>query len=278
MKHMTKKLISVAAVAVMMITTGICAVAGSYAPAAGKDGSTAIYKDDSSFIEWATGCTVVRGPINAANPSLGYASFGIEENALGKATGDSYGVVSLGDGGSATLTFDTPIANGNGYDFAVFENGFSDTFLELGFVEVSSNGTDYFRFNSVSETQMTTQVGSFAALDPTDLNNLAGKYRQGYGTPFDLSELAGISPLLDINAIMQVRIVDVVGCIQDGYCTYDSLGNKINDPWPTAFASGGFDLDAVGVINTAVPEPSSLLALISGAIGFAGYAFRRRIS
>ena len=36
----------------------------------------------------------------------------------------------VGDGGSAILTFDTPIANGPGFDFAVFENGFSDTFLE----------------------------------------------------------------------------------------------------------------------------------------------------
>jgi hypothetical protein len=37
--------------------------------------------------------------------------------------------------------------------------------------------------------------------------------------------------------------VDAVG---DG-CTTDSLGNPIYDPYPTAFSSGGFDLDAVEV-------------------------------
>ncbi|MFN6048554.1 MAG: T9SS C-terminal target domain-containing protein, partial [Bacteroidota bacterium] len=50
----------------------------------------------------------------------------------------SNGVVSLGDGGIATLTFDPPITNGDGFDFAVFENTFLDTFLELAFVEVST--------------------------------------------------------------------------------------------------------------------------------------------
>ena len=31
----------------------------------------------------------------------------------------------------------------------------------------------------------------------------------------------------------------------------DSLGNWINDPWPTNFQTSGFDLDAVGVIHQA---------------------------
>ncbi len=44
-------------------------------------------------------------------------------------------------------------------------------------------------------------------------------------------------------------MIDVVGCIQNQYCTRDVNGNKINDPWPTEFGSGGFDLDAVGVIH-----------------------------
>jgi hypothetical protein len=33
------------------------------------------------------------------------------------------------------------------------------------------------------------------------------------------------------------------------YATYDINNNPINDPFPTAFSSGGFDLDAVGVIH-----------------------------
>ena len=44
--------------------------------------------------------------------------------------------------------------------------------------------------------------------------------------------------------IRWVRVVDVVG---DGSCT-DSFGNVIYDPYPT-IGSGGFDLEAVGVIN-----------------------------
>ena len=40
----------------------------------------------------------------------------------------------------------------------------------------------------------------------------------------------------------------------------DSKGNVINEPYPTAFASGGFDLDGVGVVNekilTAINEIS----------------------
>src|SRR5207249_2137736 len=123
------------------------------------------------------------------------------------------GVVSLGDGGQITLGFDKPIRNGSGADFAVFENGFASgslAFLELGFVEVSSDGMNFFRFDATSNTQTTTQVASFGLLDATNLNNLGGKYVAGFGTPFDLQELAGRSPFLDVNDVRFVRIVDVV--------------------------------------------------------------------
>jgi hypothetical protein len=36
---------------------------------------------------------------------------------------------------------------------------------------------------------------------------------------------------------------------ENNYASYDSQGHQINDPWPTNFPTGGFDLDAVGVIN-----------------------------
>ena len=70
--------------------------------------------------------------------------FGEPEDATGMA-GDGR-VVSLGDGGVAILTFDTPLSDGPGPDFAVFENAFLETFLELAFVEVSSDDVNYFRF------------------------------------------------------------------------------------------------------------------------------------
>ena len=80
-----------------------------------------------------------------------------------------------------------------------------------------------------------------------DINNLAGKYRAGYGTPFDLEELAG-TPGLDVNNITHVRIVDVVGSL-GSHASHDSSGRVINDPYPTNFPTGGFDIDAVGVIK-----------------------------
>ena len=66
--------------------------------------------------------------------------------------------------------------------------------------------------------------------------------------PFDLEELSSQSGL-DINKITHVKIIDVVGCIQANYATYDQYQNIINDPWNTPYPSGGFDLDAVGVIH-----------------------------
>lgn len=222
--------------------------AQSYAPAAGQEGSTAIPAASSQFVAWATAATVVRGPQNIANPTGPLANAGSPELATGAADGS--GIVSLGDGGSAVLTFATPIANGPGFDFAVFENGFSDTFLELAFVEVSSDGVTFFRFPAHSETQTATQVGGFGLLDCRYLNNLAGKYKANFGTPFDLSDIPD-NPLLNKDRITHVKIIDVVGSIDPQYATYDSLGNMINDPYATPFASGGFDLDAVGVINQA---------------------------
>jgi hypothetical protein len=152
------------------------------------------------------------------------------------------------------LTFDSPICNGSGPDFAVFENPLENAqqpgffFLELGFVEVSSDGVNYFRFPCVSNVPADTQVGSFDCVEPQLVHNFAGKYAPLYGTPFDLDELPD-DVMLDKNHVTHVRIVDVVGNIDPEYATYDSEGHIVNDPWPTPFASSGFDLDAVGVIH-----------------------------
>ncbi len=220
-----------------------------YAPPAGQPGSTAIAKDSSVFVAWATGCQVIRGPVDITNPGGGIASYGDETAALGPAEGNSADVVSLGDGGQATLTFDVQIADGDGWDFAVFENALNDTFLELALVQVSSNGTDFYTFPAVSLTPDSAQVPTFGEVNCTKINNLAGKYRQGYGTPFDLADFCECG-YPDLQHITHIRIVDAVGCIDDEYATFDSQGHKINDPWPTPFETGGFDLDAVGVIHT----------------------------
>lgn len=221
-------------------------VAQTYAPAVGQPGTTAMHKDSSAFINWATGCKVVRGYQDISNTSLGFASAGDSSMALGPAM--SNGIVSLGDGGTAICSFQYLIKNGPGPDFAVFENSFDDSFLELALVEVSSDGINFVRFPAHSLTDTLTQTGSFGSTDPTKVNNLAGKYRGGYGTPFDLQELAIFSNI-NINAITHVKIIDVVGSVNKAYATRDQYNNMINDPWPTAFGSGGFDLDAIGVIH-----------------------------
>lgn len=227
------------------LCTILCA---QFPPAADQEGTTAIHKDDAIFVNWATDIIVERGEQNIADDSLNFAEAGEPLLALGSPDIQS---VSLGDGGSAILTFDEPITNGEGPDFAIFENGFPTQggyFLELAFVEVSSDGLFFARFPATSLTDTTTQVKTFDLIDPTKINNLAGKYVANFGTPFDLEELDKI-PELDITSITHIRVIDVIGALADSLATFDSQGNKVNDPFPTAFPTGGFDLDAVGVIH-----------------------------
>ena len=224
-----------------------------FAPAQDKPGTTAMHADSSAFVAWATGCTVERGPMRIDKPENGLASYGADSLALGM-PGGTFDVVSLGDGGKAILTFASPIYNGPGPDFAVFENGFAnaqnpDTWaLELGFVEVSSDGENYFRFPAVTYVQTETQLGNAGSINPAQLHNFASKYGAFYGTPFDLDEVED-NALLDKNKVTHIRIVDVIGNIDPEYANYDAEGHIINDPWPTGFASSGMDLDAVGVIH-----------------------------
>lgn len=233
-----------------LVPTGLWA---QFAPGVGYAGTTAMHADSSAFVAWATGCTVERGPQRIDKPSMGLASFGDETLALGM-PGGTTDVVSLGDGGTATLTFASPLCNGSGPDFAVFENGFVNaqdstiSFLELAFVEVSSDGQNFFRFPAISMVQDTVQLNGFACISASLIHNFAGKYQLMYGTPFDLDEVED-NVLLDKNKVTHVRLIDVVGNIDPEYATYDSQGHAVNDPWPTSFISSGFDLDAVGVIH-----------------------------
>lgn len=125
-------------------------VKAQYAPPVGQLGSTAIHKDSITIIAWATQCTAVLGWQNIADHSLGKTTTGTSSSAIGIADND---VISLGDGGTAILQFAQAITNGPGPDFAIFENSFDNFFLELAFVEVSSDGQNYFRFPAHSLTQ-----------------------------------------------------------------------------------------------------------------------------
>jgi hypothetical protein len=223
-----------------------------YAPQAGVVGTTAMHKDSSAFVAWASAGIIKRGWQDISDTTLGIAQVGDETYIPGPA---GNGIVSLGDGGEAIITFAKPIKNGLGFDFAVFENGFIDqtlkpgtAFLELAFVEVSSDGVNFFRFPSTCLNDTTIQLDSYEGIDATKLNNLAGKYIANFGTPFDLEELKNTSGL-DVMNITHVKIIDVVGSVSNKYATRDNNGNKVNDPWPTPFSQSGFDLDAIGVIH-----------------------------
>ena len=213
----------------------------------GTEGCQGIHCQDPAILGWATTCTIERGRQNITTPGV-FATYGTENDGVGAATESTGDVVSLGDYGIAVLTFDIPIQNGDGYDFAVFENSLNDSFLEMAFVEVSSDGVNYFRFPAISNSDTTVQVDNGGSVDATLIHNLAGKYRAGWGTPFDLEELAGNDDL-DINNITHIRLVDVVGCVAPRFATRDSRGHIINDPYPTPFHSSGFDLDGVAVMN-----------------------------
>jgi hypothetical protein len=187
--------------------------------------------------------------------------------------------------GSITLGFSEPIRQVRGYDFVVFENGFvsagnwegnavaGQMFAELAFVEVSSNGVDFVRFPAVSLTDGPVDF-TLGTINPNRIHNLAGKHPNAYGTcigtPFDLGEIAElpevVSGLVDINDIRYVRIVDIPGS-GDFYDQAEmhidprtwpewdlyANNNPIYDAWDTSTVplhpSGGFDLEAVGVLN-----------------------------
>ena len=228
--------------------------AQSFPPQVGISGTTAIYKDDTRLIDWANAVSITRGYLDIATSDNGFVDYGTENNAVGQPNNN---VVSLGDGGTAILTFNYPISNGQGADFAIFENGFLQedgsemAFLEFAFVEVSTDGVEYVRFPAISETPSDTQIDSFGFINARNVHNLAGKYIANYGTPFDLSDLNNLiqGTTVNLNNINYIKLIDVVGTVNPAFATYDSQNNIVNDPYPTAFSSGGFDLDAIGVIH-----------------------------
>lgn len=246
---------------ILCLCTFTCLMA-QYAPQAGIAGTTAIHHDSSIIKAWAIGYHIQRGWQHCADTLLGKATAGNEESIPGKA---GNGILSLGDGGVAALHVYHPVKNGPGFDFVIFENGFIDqsldtgaAYLELAFVEVSSDGVNYFRFPASSFTDTLNQLGPFGALRAEKLNNLAGKYIAPFGTPFNLDDVPDTS-LLNKDAVTHIRVVDVVGSLQSAYTQRDADGNKINDPWPTPFPSSGFDLDALGIIhqNTTITYSSA---------------------
>ena len=267
-------------IGIILVTTQLTA---QFAPAANVLGTTAIHKDSAVIVNWATEIFAFqRGLEDITNGAGPVASFGDSTAALGYAEGTSTGVVSLGDAGEIVLAFEYPIQDLAGPDFAVFENGFSHDYLEFAHVEVSTDGVVFVRIPSESAIQIDNQTGTFGTTLTNWVHNLAGKYIQGYGTPFDLHDVEDSSGI-NLDSINYVKIIDVIGTIDPAYGSFDSQGVIINEPYPSIFAAGGFDLDAVAVIHenniyagqgeykvsiNVYPNPTSGEVYVSGFAGF----------
>ncbi len=178
----------------------------------------------------------------------GFGSGGLPGVVLGPPIGGgissgSTDVVSLGGGGSITLSFaPNAIIDGPGVDFIVFENPFltnpsdpSTVFAEPGEVSVSDDGTTWTTFPCTATTYpygacagwhpvLSSPANGISPVDPA----AAG------GDPFDLKDVG-------VTHAKFVRIVDKT----DEPCDVDA-GPSAND-------KNGFDLDAISIVNAETP-------------------------
>lgn len=248
------------------------------------------------FRGWATD---FRDYLPADDNWSGLGVWNDPKKALGPVTGLNFDIVSLGDldegelgndlpPGEITLVFGDPqdandprhIRDVQGYDFVIFENGFTSSFQtgggsiegemlsELAYVEVSSDGVNFARFPAVSLTA--GPVGPYGTIDVTDVYNLAGKHPNAYGvctgTPFDLKKISGtpavVEGLVNLNNISFVRLVDIPGSgdftdravehidpTSGAEWDYYDGNHAIYDAWVTT-GSGGLDIEAVGVLKS----------------------------
>jgi len=171
-------------------------------------------------------------------PNAGFGAEKLPDIVLGPPRGSganagSLHVVSLGDGGEIVLGFDDiVVVDGPGPDLLVFENAF-EGWAETGQIAVSEDGVDWLSFPCEATNTADGYPGcagvhpvhahaddpSIDATDPTS----AG------GDAFDLADIGA-------TLARYVRIRDTG--------TNDYAGN-----------SGGFDLDAVAVVNGAPADP-----------------------
>ena len=230
-----------------MTTLWLVPCQAQFAPDGGLPGSEAVHRDSAQWAGWATTVQFEAGLLDAARPQLGQVPNVSNGNqALGPVNDE---VVSMGDGGVITLGFDGLLYDGPGPDLVVFENGFpaaNGAFLELGFVEVSSDGEHFFRFESTN--LHTEPVGPFDLMRPSLIDGLAGKVSAPYGVAFDLADLPSHASF-NRDSIVLIRIVDVVGTPDTAFASFDATGAAVLDPYPTDFEAGGFDLDAVGALH-----------------------------
>lgn len=166
----------------------------------------------------------------------------------GIVTGPPYGAgqfsgsldtVSLGNGGSITLSFeDNAIVDAPGVDFTVFENAFVQNqavgavFAEAGVVSASADGVQFIPF-----PYTTSPLGGLAGLSPVHSNPANGIDPRdpavSGGDAFDLATIG-------LSEARFVRITDPGTSIPDP-------GNVLPVP---GVGKSGFDLDAVVAVHS----------------------------
>lgn|GEM_PF-2350592 len=155
----------------------------------------------------------------------------------GGASQGSLDVVSLGDNGSITLSFDdNRIVDGPGVDFRVFENPFlndvsGQTFAEVGIVSASADGVNFFAFPHNAST-----FAGLAGVTPvysTPGNGIDPRTPAAGGDGFDLATIG----------LANARFVR----IQDPGAAIPDPGNAFPVP---GVGKSGFDLDAIVAVSS----------------------------
>lgn len=167
---------------------------------------------------------VVLGPPVGGGPNLG----GVD-------------VLSLGEGGAIVLGFgDNAIVDGPGIDFLVFENAFyvggdpQKPFAELGEVAVSDDGVTWSAFPCVP-----------SASDP--FSRCAGH------TPTFSAPGNGISPVDPSAAGGDGFDLAALGVDRARFVRIQDRSEPACTSGPGRPSTAGFDLDAVSIVNAAIP-------------------------
>jgi hypothetical protein len=169
---------------------------------------------------------VIQGPPIGAGTSMG-----------------SLDVLSLGNGGTLVVSFDpNAIVDGPGPDFIVFENPFwigdnpADPYAEPGVVSVSEDGVTWKSFPCTATNASGGPYGSCGGHNPVYSSPANGI------SPFDATLAGGEAFDLSDVGLARARFVKIVD--QGGEPCPTSGPHKINN---------GFDLDAIAIVNAAMP-------------------------
>ena len=178
------------------------------------------------------------GNINSTN-GVSFRFYGGSSGSYGEATRAFNAALAQGDIFSATIAYNW----GGGARGINILDASNNELLNINF----SDDNLSYTFSGALGVVVSSTYSDTASVSVV-VGQLAGKYRQGFGTPFDLAVLRQ-HPLvqrgdLDLQRVTHVRIVDVGG---DGRVS-DAFGRPIFAPFPSV-GSAGFDLDAVASLR-----------------------------